>query len=115
MPESDAREYVEQTIDGAKELTWIAELGKQREAIAKIGAMAEKDGSVLIYGFCVRPGQQGKGYGRAILRETIACLRRKGQTGTIQLEVSADNEHALGLYESCGFITKTANDYYVYP
>ncbi|UJF33585.1 GNAT family N-acetyltransferase [Paenibacillus hexagrammi] len=113
MSESDTREYVLQTMEGGKERTWIAELAESNEPIGKIGAMVEMDGSSFIYGFCVLPEKRGKGYGRQILRETIDLLIKRGQTGATKLEVAVDNEGALGLYESCGFVTVSANDYYL--
>lgn len=115
MPEADTREYVNQTITGDKERTWIAELGhgEQKVPIGKIGAMIETDASGFIYGFCVLPERRGQGYGRQILSLTIGELKMKHQAGLIKLEVSVENEKALGLYESCGFRTKNANDYYV--
>ncbi|WP_261303142.1 GNAT family N-acetyltransferase [Paenibacillus andongensis] len=113
MSESDTREYVTQTITGDKERTWIAELGEQREPIGKIGAMVEADASGFIYGFCVVPEFRAKGYGRRILSQTITELKQQDRASFIKLEVSAQNEKALGLYESCGFKTKNANDYYV--
>lgn len=112
MSADDAREYVEQTISGEKELTWIAEFGQHREPIGKIGAMVEEDRSAFIYGFCVLPAQRGKGYGRSILSQTIADLTAKYQSSFIKLEVAVENEKALGLYQSCGFKTRNANDYY---
>ncbi|MGO4270091.1 GNAT family N-acetyltransferase [Paenibacillus sp. TAF58] len=113
MSESDTREYVTQTITGDKERTWIAELGEKREPIGKIGAMVEAEESGFIYGFCVVPAYRGKGYGRRILSQTITELKQRDHAGFIKLEVSVENEKALGLYESCGFKTKNANDYYV--
>ncbi|NOU90474.1 GNAT family N-acetyltransferase [Paenibacillus sp. LMG 31460] len=113
MSESDTREYVTQTITGDKERTWIVELGEQREPIGKIGAMVEAEESGFIYGFCVMPAYRGKGYGRRILSQTITELKQLDHASFIKLEVSVENEKALGLYESCGFRTKNANDYYV--
>ncbi|WP_175532309.1 GNAT family N-acetyltransferase [Paenibacillus sp. yr247] len=112
MSENDTREYVSQTIRGEKERTWIAELGEKKEPIGKIGSMVEVDASGFIYGFCVLPTYRGKGYGRRILSQTIAELKRVDHANVIKLEVSVENEKALGLYESCGFKTKNANDYY---
>ncbi|TXK73405.1 GNAT family N-acetyltransferase [Paenibacillus sp. N3.4] len=112
MPEEDAREYVSQTMTGDKEWTWIAELGNRKVPIGKIGAMMEEGGRGLIYGFCVSPVVRGKGYGRQILRLTIEALQQDHDVTFIHLEVAVENEKALGLYESCGFKTKNANDYY---
>lgn len=113
MAEEDTREYVKQTIEGDKERTWIAELGEQKEPIGKIGAMVEPGTSGFIYGFCVVPKVRGKGYGRQILSQTITQLKLRDGAEHIKLEVSVENEKALGLYESCGFKTKNAHDYHV--
>ncbi|MNW11442.1 ribosomal-protein-alanine N-acetyltransferase [compost metagenome] len=75
--------------------------------------MLEPGESGFIYGFCVLPEYRGKGYGRQILSQTITALKEKDQAVEIKLEVSVENEKALGLYESCGFATRNANDYYV--
>jgi ribosomal protein S18 acetylase RimI-like enzyme len=112
MTEADAREYVLQTIKGEKELTWIAEMGEHRVPVGKIGAMVEADVSGFIYGFCMSPQHRGKGIGRRVLRQTIAELKEKYKARDIKLEVAVENEGALGLYHSCGFHTKNANDYY---
>lgn len=113
MAEEDTREYVKQTIEGDKERTWIAELGEQKEPIGKIGAMVEPGASGFIYGFCVVPEVRGKGYGRQILSQTITQLKLRDGAEHIKLEVSVENEKALGLYESCGFATKNAHDYHI--
>ncbi|MDR6554399.1 GNAT family N-acetyltransferase [Paenibacillus qinlingensis] len=113
MTEGDTREYVSQTITGEKERTWIAELGENKEPIGKLGAMVEPGVSGFIYGFCVLPEVRGKGYGRQILSQTITELKQRDRAENIKLEVSVENEKALGLYESCGFATRNAQDYYV--
>lgn len=113
MTEEDTRQYVMQTITGDMERTWIAELGEIKEPIGKLGAMVEPGANGFIYGFCVMPDFRGKGYGRQILSQTITALQERDQAEHIKLEVSAQNEKALGLYESCGFATKNSNDYYV--
>lgn len=49
----------------------------------------------------VRPDRQGRGIGRALLRELIATAGGR----RILLEVRTDNEPALALYRSSGFET----------
>jgi ribosomal protein S18 acetylase RimI-like enzyme len=65
-----------------------------------------------IYGFAVLPEHQGKGIGRKALSTVIAKEQRNGYP--VFLEVEAKNAHALRLYESCGFATFQAQDYYEY-
>ncbi|MGJ8637338.1 MAG: GNAT family N-acetyltransferase [Phycisphaerales bacterium] len=65
-----------------------------------------------IYGVAVDPSMMGRGIGRSLLEETLGVLESMG-IGRVYLEVRVDNETAIGLYESLGFV-KLANlaDYY---
>lgn len=86
--------------------------------------VAERDGVVLgtvrltrdgqeggVYGFAVDPALQGRGIGRDVLRRVCRLLREEGAT-RVGLEVATDNEGALGLYTSLGFVPVTTEDYY---
>ncbi len=81
----------------------------------EIGTLAVNhadENSAFIYGFCVLPEHQGRGYGRqalALAIQTALGLRRTN----IELEVACANSRALSLYQSCGFEVMGANDYYV--
>jgi ribosomal protein S18 acetylase RimI-like enzyme len=71
-----------------------------------------RDGDAAgIYGFAVDPGRQGRGIGRDVLRRVCRELREDG-VQRIGLEVAVENDHALGLYTSLGFIQTTTEDYY---
>jgi ribosomal protein S18 acetylase RimI-like enzyme len=74
-----------------------------------------RDGDTAsIYGFAVDPGRQGRGIGRDVLRRVCHGLREDG-VQRIGLEVAVENDHALGLYTSLGFIQTTTEDYYEIP
>jgi len=64
-----------------------------------------------ITAFGVVPAQQGRGYGRALLVQTIATLLAEGER-RINIEVATDNAAALGLYLSCGFVARHTYGYY---
>lgn len=64
-----------------------------------------------IYGFGVRDDLRGRGIGGAALVRICRELRADG-VERIALEVSVDNEHALGLYTRIGFAPVTTEDYY---
>lgn len=66
-----------------------------------------------IYGVGILPEYRGKGYGRQILLEGIGILMDQRAEG-IKLQVEAENENALSLYNSCGFETASTMDYYIY-
>jgi len=74
----------------------------------------EHDGRAGVYAFGVSQEERGKGYGRAILQQTIEIARANGFP-RIYLEVDNDNTVARRLYESSGFQTTTTYGYYVVP
>jgi ribosomal protein S18 acetylase RimI-like enzyme len=69
---------------------------------------------VYIGAFCMLPEHRGKGYGKAVLSQTVANLTAQGHKN-ITLEVATENDNALLLYQHCGFETTTAFDYYRLP
>ena len=69
------------------------------------------EGGADITSFGVLPALQGRGYGRRMLLDAIDLLTRNG-FASIAIEVETDNEHALGLYQSCGFQVSARYDYY---
>jgi ribosomal protein S18 acetylase RimI-like enzyme len=86
--------------------------------------VAERDGQVLgtlrvhrsregwgVYGFAVEPAHQGKGIGRDLLRRVCHQARAAG-VERVHLEVSVENDRALGLYTSLGFVHEATEDYY---
>jgi ribosomal protein S18 acetylase RimI-like enzyme len=64
-----------------------------------------------IYGFAVLPECQGRGVGRRALVQVTSQLRAEG-VEAVSLEVSVENDHALRLYERCGFEALGTEDYY---
>jgi ribosomal protein S18 acetylase RimI-like enzyme len=64
-----------------------------------------------IYGFAIKPELRGRGIGRDVLRRVTADLFDAGAT-SVGLEVSVDNDRALGLYLSLGFERVSTEDYY---
>ncbi|MEM5016750.1 GNAT family N-acetyltransferase [Metabacillus indicus] len=72
--------------------------------------VSHSSGEAWIYGFAVLPDYQGKGIGRDTLKKIV--LKETGAGFPVFLEVEAKNEHALRLYESCGFKAFHVQDYY---
>lgn len=64
-----------------------------------------------VYGFVVDPQRQGRGIGRDVLARACRLLRAQG-CERVHLEVSVDNERALGLYTSTGFAQEATEDYW---
>jgi mycothiol synthase len=62
----------------------------------------------------VRPDRQGGGLGRQLLRWGVQRLRSIG-VSDVTLSVNGRNEHALGLYESEGFVRKSTRERWARP
>lgn len=105
--EEEARNYNLRIKEGNTDLFYIIEA--EGNAVGKM-RVDHSDGEAWIYGFAVLPQFQGKGIGRKALSNIIKKEHRDGFS--IFLEVEAKNANALRLYESCGFRSYHAQDYY---
>lgn len=76
---------------------------------ASLGADKKNPGGVYVKGLEVNPDQRGKGYGNELVDKAIEAAGGK----PLSLEVRADNDVAVGLYQKKGFVigeTVTAKD-----
>lgn len=105
--ENGARDYNVRIKEENTEQFYIIE--SEGNAVGKM-RVGHSDGEAWIYGFAVLPQFQGKGIGRKALSNVIKKEHEDGFS--IFLEVEAKNANALRLYESCGFKTYHAQDYY---
>jgi ribosomal protein S18 acetylase RimI-like enzyme len=101
--------------DGLRELMRAPEttqLAFERDGVV-VGCLRLSGDSdrTAIFGFVVDPSLQGQGIGRAVLQRVCAQLRADG-VRQITLEVEVDNDHALGLYTSVGFVQQVTEDYF---
>ena len=62
----------------------------------------------------VRPGLQGRGHGRQLLRWGVEHLRATG-VETVTLSVNGRNPRALGLYEAEGFHRTSTRERWARP
>lgn len=76
--------------------------------IAKIHANIQPTG-VTLHDFCVLPSFQGKHYGINLLQTTVYDLLEAGHN-KISVDVLADNDRALRIYEYANFIVTEAWD-----
>ncbi|WP_238652937.1 GNAT family N-acetyltransferase [Paenibacillus piscarius] len=110
MTEEDAAEmYVQHEQEGSQEHI-IIELDGQ--PAGKLRLWSENN-ETWIYGFVVDKKLRGLGIGRSALMQTIE--REQRHHNGVSLEVALDNPNALSLYESCGFVIQSQQDYYTYP
>lgn len=100
----DQESYKQEIIDGT---AYIIE--EKERIVGKIHIARDGDQS-WIYGFVVYPENQGKGYGRSALLQVVQLEEHSD----IYIEVATENDHALSLYEKCGFVSYQTQDYYDY-
>lgn len=93
--------------------TVVVEVAGETVATLRVarGDVAAGERVAGIYGFGVRDDLRGRGIGGAALVRICQDLRADG-VDRIALEVSVDNERALGLYTRVGFTPVTTEDYY---
>lgn len=92
-----ARNAFESFAPATEAKVYIAERGGEL-----LGWAAQDGAPNYVSDLWVRPDQQGKGVGRALLLHLIEVIRTAGyETATIQTQAS--NVGAIRLYERCGF------------
>lgn len=109
-PEAAQRWLAQDLADPQRRL-WVATLGPLK--IGKINVWSSAT-ETYISGFCIQPEYRGQGYGKTALTRVLEQLAAERHTQVV-LEVACENEHALSLYQQCGFRTITAYDYYRLP
>ena len=73
--------------------------------------LAADSGEGFINALAVLPEFQGRGFGRQILSEAVAGLIQR-KRDRVMIEVQTDNDRALGIYESVGFVKKVTYAYF---
>jgi ribosomal protein S18 acetylase RimI-like enzyme len=78
-----------------------------------VGTMRiERDGHrAAIYALAIDPPAQGRGMGREALRRACQSLSDEG-IDRVRLEVAVENDRALALYTSLGFVQVATEDYF---
>jgi len=80
------------------------------EIVGKLRTYANT-GIYGIYGFAIKTGYRGQGFGKAFLSSVLNEIIANGYE-KIYLEVSSENKPAAGLYQSLGFREEAVFDYY---
>jgi len=96
--------------------SWAEEISDHYVVVAGDGlgviAMSAVAGTVELLRVIVAPQAQGRGLGRALVSHGLEWAEHFGATDVF-LEVSASNQAAIQLYESCGFTPlDRRTDYY---
>ncbi len=98
-------EFLKQRTQSADEIELLAELEGRIIGSAGIGCVArrEKTRHRAEFGISVDRAYWGLGVGRALTEASIACARSAGYH-QLELEAVAENQKALALYRSVGFV-----------
>jgi ribosomal protein S18 acetylase RimI-like enzyme len=107
MSEKDAAMFYKQTAADQEQTSFIIEYHGIPAGKVRIQTEGQES---WIYGFAILPEFQGRGIGKTVLSRIIGMERK--QERDIFLEVAAENNNALKLYTSCGFIPLESQDYY---
>ncbi len=97
--------YLERKRESTSDAALVAEVGGLIAGTAGIDRItaAEKARHRVSFGISIDRDWWGIGIGRALTEACIECARKAGYV-QMELEVVADNERALRLYRSAGFI-----------
>jgi ribosomal protein S18 acetylase RimI-like enzyme len=105
----DSLEFLETINKDEGNISFVIE--HKGDKAGKIHIQHEQEKS-FIFGFAVHPSLQGKGIGRSVLEMAVRTESQSNKS--IFLEVAANNEQALKLYEKTGFVSYQIQDYFVY-
>ena len=103
-PEQEA-EFLREKTERENEVELLAEVDGKVVGSAGIGCVGKKDKvrHRAEFGISVDMAYWGLGIGRALTEACIACASAAGYA-QLELEAVAENQHALALYESVGFV-----------
>ena len=98
-------QFLQEKAESENEIEILAELDGALIGSAGVFAIrrAEKVRHRAGFGISVDKAYWGLGVGRALTEACIACAKAAGYT-QLELEAVAENESALALYESVGFV-----------
>ncbi|GCE17632.1 acetyltransferase [Dictyobacter kobayashii] len=108
IPEEEVDWYSTRMLNDDRRTFYVASIDDV--AVGKIDVFNSTH-DAYIAGVGVLPQYQKRGYGRQILIYALHEILKSGQKNIV-LEVAVENEHALGLYTSCGFTQLSRYDYY---
>ena len=97
--------FLKEKTASADEIEILAEVDGAVVGSAGIGPVGrkEKTGHRATFGIGIDQAYWGLGIGRALTEACIECARRAGYA-QLELEAVAENENALALYKSAGFV-----------
>ena len=97
--------FLQKLSASPNEVELLAQIDGKAVGLAGINCIAarEKQRHRAGFGISILKEYWGLGVGRALTQACIACARQAGYA-QLELDAVADNEHALALYKSVGFV-----------
>ena len=98
-------QFLKAKAESSREIEVLAEIDGEVAGLAGITSLGDKDKIKhrASFGISVDRKFWSLGVGRALTEACIECARRAGYA-QLELEVVADNERAVALYKSLGFV-----------
>lgn len=84
----------------------------KRNELVGIFCLSEGKESVYVFDFAIDFDHQGRGLGKALLKELIRLVQEKSYIAKILIQVGSKNETAFRLYQKNGFMVISQRDYY---
>ena len=108
-PPIDYQSHVDyiKRIQSIDKWIYIAFINEERVAYSQIYDVTEES---LEVGFVIHPDFQGRGYGRKLIKETIALAKNSFISKKIVLYVKKSNNRAAFLYLKLGFVCEGVKD-----
>ena len=112
MDDEQEGRYLQERAESADEIEIVAEVDGEIVGSGGIGRVGsfEKVRHRAEFGVSVLREYWGLGIGRALTEACIACAREAGYV-QLELDVVAENERAVALYRSLGFVEYGRNPY----
>jgi RimJ/RimL family protein N-acetyltransferase len=109
LPEDEMINMVLEYIDDSNCQTYLIKLGE--EVIGRNSIFFNSTNSAFLFGSCILPNFQKKGYGTEAFKLRLKRLLDAGFTN-IDLEVNRNKEYLVKYYESFGFIEKEVYQFF---
>lgn len=105
MTVEDQEKYLREKTESENEIEIVAEVGGRIVGTAGIFCVGDKDKlrHRAEFGISIDGEYRGLGIGKGLTKACISCAEKAGYA-QIELDVVADNENAIALYKSAGFV-----------
>ena len=102
-PQQEAK-FLQEKTESADEAEIVAEIDGEIVGMAGIECVGRKDKvrHRAVMGISIDKNYWGLGIGRALMEACIECAKKAGYS-QLELDVTAENERAIDLYEGYGF------------